>query len=47
VVIVGAGHAVPPLSDVPAIVIPCTCPHGEFVLELNLKERATASPAAK
>jgi chemotaxis protein CheX len=43
VVIVGAGHAVPALSDVPVIVIPCTCQHGPFVLELNLKHQPSAA----
>lgn len=46
VVIVGAGHAVPALSDCPALVIPCDCTHGRFVLELNLKQRA-AVPAPR
>lgn len=43
VVIVGAGHAVPALSDVPVLVIPCDCTHGRFVLELNLKQQARAT----
>lgn len=39
VVVVGPAHAVPRLSGVPTLTIPCACPLGAFVLEVNLTER--------
>jgi chemotaxis protein CheX len=42
-VIIGAGHTVARLSDVPCIVIPCTTPVGDFAVEVNVKQ--TVKPA--
>ncbi len=43
-VIVGSGHTVARLKDTPCIVIPCTTKHGEFAVEVNIKQlvRVTA-----
>jgi CheY-specific phosphatase CheX len=35
-VIIGAGHVIARLSDVPCIVIPCGTPVGEFAVEVNI-----------
>ena len=37
-VIIGAGHIIARLSDVPCIVIPCSTPVGEFAVEVNIKQ---------
>ncbi len=37
-VIIGAGHSVARLRDVPCIVIPCTSDVGEFAVEVNIKQ---------
>jgi chemotaxis protein CheX len=37
-VVIGAGHVIARLSDVPCIVIPCTTPVGEFAVEVNIKQ---------
>jgi chemotaxis protein CheX len=37
-VIIGAGHKIARLSDVPCIVIPCSTPVGEFAVEVNIKQ---------
>jgi chemotaxis protein CheX len=42
-VIIGAGHTVARLSDVPCVVIPCTTPVGNFAVEVNV--RTSAKPA--
>ena len=36
-VIIGRGHTVARLSDVPCICIPCVTPEGDFVVEVNIK----------
>lgn len=36
-VIIGPGHQIARLSDVPCIVVPCTTPLGEFAVEINIK----------
>jgi chemotaxis protein CheX len=38
-VIIGHGHMVARLSDVPTIVIPCTTPVGSFAVEVNIKQQ--------
>jgi chemotaxis protein CheX len=42
-VIIGAGHIIARLSDVPCVVIPVTTPVGNFAVEVNIK---VAAPAA-
>jgi chemotaxis protein CheX len=37
-VIIGAGHVIARLSDVPCIVIPCTTSAGQFAVEVNIKQ---------
>lgn len=39
-VILGANHSVPPLRDLPCLVIPCRCEYGDFSIELNIKRHA-------
>ncbi|MGC3957494.1 MAG: chemotaxis protein CheX [Verrucomicrobiota bacterium] len=36
-VIIGPGHVIARLSDVPCIVIPCKTPVGDFAVEINIK----------
>lgn len=42
-VILGGGHIVARLSDVPCIVIPCTTPVGDFAVEINIKQTKAAA----
>ena len=42
-VIIGPGHTVARLSDVPCLVIPVTTPHGKFAVEINIKQVQPAS----
>jgi len=37
-VIIGSGHLIARLSDVPCIVIPCKTPVGDFAIEVNIKQ---------
>ena len=37
-VIVGSGHSVSRMSDVPCVVIPCSCEFGGFAVEVNIKQ---------
>ena len=37
-VIIGPGHSVARLRDVPCVVIPCTCDAGDFAVEVNIKQ---------
>ena len=39
-VIIGSGHIIARLSDVPCIVIPCTTAAGNFAIEVNIKQVA-------
>ncbi len=41
-VVIGSGHTIARLSDVPCIVIPCTTPVGKFAVEVNVKQVAAA-----
>jgi chemotaxis protein CheX len=42
-VILGSGHIIARLSDVPCVVIPCHTPVGDFAVEVNIKQtRASA-----
>ncbi|MDB5295448.1 MAG: CheC domain protein [Phycisphaerales bacterium] len=45
VVIIGAGHSVPRLRDLPCLVIPCRCPQGDFAVELNVRQQAQQAAA--
>lgn len=36
-VVIGSGHTIARLSDVPCIVIPCKTPVGNFAVEVNIK----------
>jgi CheY-specific phosphatase CheX len=40
-VIIGAGHMIARLSDVPCVVIPCTTAVGNFAVEVNIKQVAS------
>lgn len=37
-VVIGSGHHISRLSDVPCIVIPCETPVGHFAVEVNIKQ---------
>ena len=37
-VVVGPNHTISRMRDVPCIVIPCSCPVGEFAVEVNIKQ---------
>lgn len=37
-VIIGAGHIIARLSDVPCIVIPCSTPVGDFAIEVSIRQ---------
>ena len=39
-IIIGKGHQIARLSDVPCIVIPCSTPAGDFAVEVNIKQLA-------
>jgi len=39
-VVIGSGHVVARLTDVPCIVIPCKTPVGNFAVEVNIKKLA-------
>jgi chemotaxis protein CheX len=41
-VVIGAGHSVARLTDVPCIVIPCQTPVGNFAVEVSIKNVAGA-----
>lgn len=42
-VIIGPGHTVARLRDVPCIVVPCTSEVGDFAVEINIKQVAGAT----
>ena len=44
-VIIGMGHTVARLSDVPCIQIPCKTPVGNFAVEVNIKQLTPPPPA--
>lgn len=44
-VILGTGHTVARLSDVPCVVIPCTTPVGDFAVEVNIRQVKPAAAA--
>lgn len=37
-VVVGPNHTISRMRDAPCIVIPCSCPVGEFAVEVNIKQ---------
>lgn len=45
-VIVGAGHHVARLSDVPTLVVPCKTPVGDFAVEVSIKQVQAQAAAA-
>jgi len=45
-VIIGPGHRIARLQDVPCIVIPCSTPVGSFAVEVNIKPTAMPSKGA-
>ncbi len=45
-VIVGAGHHVARLSDVPTLVVPCRTPVGDFAVEVSIKQVKIQAVAA-
>jgi chemotaxis protein CheX len=44
-VIIGSGHTVARLTDVPCVVIPCQTPAGEFAVEVSIKKVRAAGSA--
>ena len=44
-VIIGSGHIIARMQDVPCIVIPCDSPGGDFAVEINVK--SVSKPAAQ
>jgi len=42
-VVIGAGHQIVRLSDVPCVVIPCQTPVGNFAVEVNIKQLTPAA----
>lgn len=45
-VILGRGHTIARLSDVPCLVVPCKTPVGDFAVEVNIKVNEAAVAAA-
>jgi len=43
-IIIGPGHVVARMHDVPCIIIPCRTAHGEFAVEVSLKSPAQQGP---
>lgn len=43
-IIMGPGHVIARLHDVPCIIIPCSTPFGDFAVEVNLKPSPTPQP---
>ena len=37
-VVIGPGHTIARIRDIPCIVIPCSCQAGEFAVEVNIKQ---------
>jgi chemotaxis protein CheX len=37
-VVIGAGHVIARLSDVPCLVVPCKTPVGDFAVEVNIRD---------
>ena len=46
-VIIGAGHMVARLSDVPCVIIPCSTAVGNFAVEVNIKQVAGRAGGAQ
>jgi len=44
-IVLGSGHTIARLQDVPCMVIPCNTAVGGFAVEVNIKPRPTARPA--
>jgi len=44
-VVIGAGHKIARLSDVPCVVIPCKTAMGDFAVEINIKQIGVAADA--
>jgi chemotaxis protein CheX len=40
-IVMGKGHTIARLNDVPCIIIPCRTDHGNFAVEVSIKNRAT------
>ena len=45
-VVIGTGHTVARLKDVPTVVIPCSTDCGQFVIEVTIQDRAVAGAHA-
>lgn len=43
-VIIGSGHTIARLSDVPCVVIPCATALGDFAVEINIKQVGAPTP---
>ena len=39
-VVIGSGHVIARLRDVPCVVVPCKTPAGDFAVEINVKEHS-------
>jgi chemotaxis protein CheX len=46
-IIMGAGHTIARLHDVPCLIIPCHTDAGDFAVEVNIKPLHTAQPAVR
>ena len=44
-VVIGSGHVIARLSDVPCVVIPCKTALGDFAVEINIKQIGVADDA--
>jgi len=46
-IIMGAGHTIARLHDVPCLIIPCRTDAGNFAVEVNIKRLQVAPPASR
>jgi len=46
-IILGSGHTIARLHDVPCLVIPCHTPAGDFAVEVNIKPLSVARLAPR
>jgi chemotaxis protein CheX len=46
-IIIGHGHSIARLQDVPCLIIPCHTPAGDFAVEVSIKSQVAAQPAKR
>ena len=46
-VVIGTGHMIARMSDVPCVLIPCKCDAGNFAVEVNIKQVACLTAEVK